>query len=88
MARKKKNPPGEPTLDEQIAELVTLAESLDLPDDALDGDLHDAAEEEAELIYEGIVEDTLHEQLKFLAMHGWHLSRLAEMLREAAKNKE
>ena len=78
MAKRKTK--GGPSLDD----LVKLASELKLPEGAFDGDLRDAADDEANLIYDNVKEEALYEQLEFLHMHGFQLGRLEELIREHA----
>lgn len=78
--RKKPKQSDGPTLHE----LTALAQHLELPAGVFDGDLRDAADDEADMIYEDAQNSTLREQLEFLHMHGYQLGRLEEIIREYA----
>ncbi len=79
--RKKPEPKAVPSIDE----LVSLAKKVGLPAGAFDGDLEDACDDEAEIMKENVKSESLGEQLQFLHMHGYQLGRLAELIRELAK---
>lgn len=79
-----KKKPTEPT----YQSLAKLAADLGMPDGALDGDLQDAADEEAQLIYELIKDESLEDQLEFLYLHGFQMGRLEEIIREYAAEQQ
>ncbi len=81
---KKKIIKQEKSYREVLKELAELAGKLNLADDALDGDLRDAADEEANLIYDNIKDAVMLEKLEFLYMHGYQLGRLREIIEELA----
>lgn len=82
MAAKKKA--KEPNIDD----LVKLAEELNLPSGAFDGDIDDLCEEQARLHAENVKRDTLRDQLEFLNQGGFYRSRLAQLIRELSEESE
>jgi hypothetical protein len=86
VARKRKKPDGPPVGD-RFQKLVDLARSLGLPDGAFDDDLEDAANREAELIFELMTSESLYRQLEFLYLHGFDLGRLEELIRERSTDQ-
>lgn len=73
---------------DDVAELVALAERLNLPVDALEGDVRDAAESAAELAAETAMEGGLAEQINFLLDNGFQPGRLGELIKEYALTQE
>ncbi len=74
----------EPTIAQQIEDLVALARDANLPEGAFDGDIEDACNMEALMMMEETKESNLRDQLEFLHQHGFQIGRLAELIREAA----
>lgn len=85
---RKKVKEAEKTNQERLEDLSQLWGKLNLPDDAFNGDLRDAADEEADLIYENIKESVALEKLEFLYIHGWEIGRLEQMVREWKKEED
>ncbi len=86
MPAKKKPAKPDPMIDDQIEDLVELWQKRNLPDGALEDDLQDACNDEAELIMENMRSESLFEQLKFLHMHGYGIEEIKELI-EGWKNE-
>lgn len=83
MAKRKAKAEPEPTLES----LTALWDKLGLPEDAFVGDLEDACDDEAAMMFENIKAETIREQLYFLYLHGFALKRLEELINEYAAEK-
>jgi hypothetical protein len=79
---------GAPSSQERLEDLAELAGKLNLPDDALDGDLRDAVNEEANLIYKGVKDSVLLDKLEFLHRRGYQIGRLKTIIEELSRTKE
>lgn len=82
---KKKAQSGKQTTQEQLEDLAELAASLNVPDDAFEGDLRDAADMEADKLFDGIKDAVLLDKLEFLWLSGYQLGRLRELIEEYAQ---
>ena len=82
MAKRKKKPTT------SIDELVSLAKSLNMIEDALDGDVKDAAESAAELEAESANNTGVRRQIEFLLDNGFAAARIEELIREYAMNPD
>lgn len=67
-----------------VEKLAELFDNLSVPENALQGDLRDAADSEADLIYDDVKNENVEEQIQFLYLHGFGLARLEEIIREYA----
>jgi hypothetical protein len=65
-------------------DLAKLCQSLNVPDEAFDGDLRDAADDAAELIFETVKGQDWDEKFQFLMDHGFQPGRLQQLIEEYA----
>lgn len=73
---------------ESLEDIAELAGKLNVPDDALDGDLRDACDDDADMAYQEIKESVWLDKLNFLYLHGFSISRLREIVVELGSNEE
>jgi hypothetical protein len=70
---------------DRLSELLELAQELKMPEDALNGDIEDAADTAAEIMAENVKSGTMLGKLEFLWSHGFQPGRLEELIREYAE---
>ena len=68
---------------ESLEDLLTLAQSKSLIDGFLDDELWDCCQDDARERHKYICDAVLLEQLEFLADHGYHLTRIRELIEQA-----
>jgi len=72
------------TPQETVDDLVELTQSLNMPEDALDGELQDAAQMDAELAYDAVKNAVMIDKIEFLVSRGYRPNRIRQIIEEVA----